>query len=259
MVQHSGISKVMDVWESRNKILNPVKKEIYLDIIDQMAGLFAAGSFYYYILDFENLEMDLVHNGTKSILGIDPGRFSLKKLLEIVHPEDIEKLHEKESAVAEFLFNRIPKEQIPFYKVVYLLRLRHTDGTYKTILHQSKTLVLSEGGKIQKVLGIHTDVSYLNMTVDHKISFVSDKFPSYHSLQVGEEFELVENSCGKLFTQRELEIIKMLAHGKNFNEIAEILHLSPHTINTHKKNILRKSNFKNTTELVARCIREGAI
>ena len=259
MNKNQGISKVMGVWESENKILKPVKKELYLEIIEQMANLFAVGSFYYFILDFENLEVNLVSDSIKPILGIEPGKYTINTILEIVHPEDIEKMHEKEKAAGDFLFHQIPKEHIPFYKVVYLLRLRHTDGTYKTILHQSKTILLSEDGKIQKVLVIHTDVTYLNMPIDHRISFVSNSLPSYHSLQVGESIKQLHNKCSNLLTSREMEIIKLLSQGKNFNEMASLMCLSPHTINTHKRNILKKTNSRNTTELVARCIREGVI
>jgi hypothetical protein len=138
-----------------------------------MANLFAAGSFYYYILDFEQLEMELVHQDVKKVLGIEPEKFTVKNCWVWLHPEDIEKMHKKEAKAADFLLNKITKEEIPLYKVVYLMRLKHAGGFYKTILHQAITLVVSEGGKIQKVLGIHTDVSYLNMQVDHKISFIS--------------------------------------------------------------------------------------
>lgn len=259
MLKQQGISKVLSVWESGNKIHNPVKKELFLDIIEQMANLFAAGSYYYYILDFENLELNMVSDSVRSILGIEPDVYPVSKLLEIVHPEDIEKMHEKETAAGEFLFNKIPKEQIPHYKVVYLLRMRHANGSYKTILHQSKTIVLSNDGKIQQTLGIHTDVTYLNMPIDHKISFISNRYPSYHSLQVGEELDLNNKSSLDAMTKREKEIVKLLSLGKNFNEMAKVLNVSPHTVNTHKRNILKKSNCHNTTELVARCIREGTI
>jgi DNA-binding CsgD family transcriptional regulator len=259
MTENQNISKVMSVWESDNKILKPVKKELYLEIIEQMANLFSVGSFYYFVLDFENLETNIVSESIKPILGIEPGKYTVRTILDIVHPEDIEKMHEKEKAAGDFLFNQIPKEHIPFYKVVYLIRLKHTDGTYKTILHQSKAILMSDDGKIQKVLVIHTDVTYLNMPIDQRISFVSNTLPSFHSLRVGEGVNQFQNNCSELLTSREKEIIKLLSLGKNFNEMASVLCLSPHTINTHKRNILKKTNSRNTTELVARCIREGAI
>ena len=41
-------------------------------------------------------------------------------------------------------------------------------------------------------------------------------------------------------TKREEEIIKLLAVGKTSKEIADILFLSEYTIETHRKNIMRK-------------------
>lgn len=254
-----AISKVLEVWDTKNKILKPVKKEIHLELIEHMAHLFAAGSFYYYIFDFTNLEMDLVHTETKSVLGIDPDEFTLEKLLDIMHPEDITKLHEKESVATDFLLNKINKQDIPLYKVVYLMRLKHANGEYKTILHQVKTLVVSEGGKIQKVLGIHTDVTYLNIPIDHKISLIGHKRTSFQSIGETKNLTEMESECKRYLSKREMEIIIKLSLGKNFKQIASELHISPHTINTHKRNILKKLKCRNTTELVARCIREGVI
>jgi DNA-binding CsgD family transcriptional regulator len=258
-MKNNGITKVMEVWEVHNKILKPVKKELYLEIIDQIANLFAAGSFYYYIFNFDTLKMEVVHEGIRTVLGIEPDHLSLEKLLNIMHPEDIEKMHKKEEIAVNFLLNTIPREELLHYKVVYLMRLKHADGTYKTILHQAKTLVVSDEGKIQQVLGIHTDISYLNIPFDHKISFISDKGPSYHVEEAGKEIKFIENDSKDKLSIREIEIIKKLSEGNNFNEIAALLFVSPHTINTHKKNILKKIGCKNSTELVARCIREGVI
>ncbi len=256
---NTSIENVLNIWESKNKILQPVKKVFYFDYIDQMAGLFSAGSFYYYIFDFERLEMELVHNDIKTLLGISPEEFSLEKLFDIMHPEDSEKMYKRQQKVTDFLFTKISKEEIPQYKVVYLIRLKDTNGNYKTILHQSVALVLSKRGKIQKILGIHTDVSYLNTPIDHTISFISRKLPSYHSLENDSDFTLIENNCQKKLTQREQEILKLLAEGRDLNYISEVLYISPHTVKTHKRNILRKSECRNITEIVARCIREGVI
>lgn len=119
--------------------------------------------------------------------------------------------------------------------------------------------LLSEDGKAQQVLGIHTDVSYLKMPVDHKISFIGYNRPSFFALSTDEEFTPEEYDYQNLFTPREKEILRHIAKGKSFGEIAQILNLSPHTINTKKNNILRKTDCKNTTELIPRCVRLGII
>ncbi len=51
-------------------------------------------------------------------------------------------------------------------------------------------------------------------------------------------------------SDREMEIFLMVANGKSTREIAEALFLSPHTVNTHRKNILKKLSCKNAAELL---------
>lgn len=60
-------------------------------------------------------------------------------------------------------------------------------------------------------------------------------------------------------TERELEITALLARGLNSREIAEELSLSEHTVATHRKQIIKKSGCRNSTHLVAICLRLGLI
>ncbi len=253
-----SIARIKEAWKP-NKVEKPVKTELFLNIIEQVANLFSAGSFYYYVMNFDTIQMEHVDHRIESVLGLNPKEWSLEKLLDLVHPEDLKQMHRKEAKAVDFILNRIPKEDILRYKVVYVLRLRHADGNYRTILQQSKTLSVSEDGKVQHVLGIHTDVSYLNMPVDHRISFIGDGRPSFYAESTDDDFTPEQYNFHDLFTPREKEILSNIANGKTFGEIAGILNLSPHTINTHKKNILRKTDCRNTTELIARCVRNGII
>jgi len=51
-------------------------------------------------------------------------------------------------------------------------------------------------------------------------------------------------------TRREVEIIRMLSKGKSSDEVAEELFISPHTVDTHRKNIFRKLEINNLAALV---------
>ena len=57
----------------------------------------------------------------------------------------------------------------------------------------------------------------------------------------------------------EVEIVRYIADGKTTKEIAEIKLLSFHTINTHRKNIFRKLNINNSSELIKYAINNGII
>lgn len=56
---------------------------------------------------------------------------------------------------------------------------------------------------------------------------------------------------------RENEVLQLIAEGKTTNQIADELHVSNKTIETHRKNIMGKLHIKNIPELTKYAIREG--
>lgn len=59
------------------------------------------------------------------------------------------------------------------------------------------------------------------------------------------------------FTDREYEIMGLLADGASAKDIANRLYLSINTVTTHRKNILSKSQAFNTKALLVYCVRRG--
>ncbi|WP_167609737.1 LuxR C-terminal-related transcriptional regulator [Maribellus sediminis] len=253
------IENILNVWEKHNSILKPSKAKMAMEIVDQIASTFSAGSFYYYILNFATLKMEYVDESIRDVLGIEPHEFQLDKLFDYMHPEDLQILHKKEQEALNFLLKTIPTDEIPLYKVVYLMRFRHPKGIYKTVLHQAQAINVSEDGKVQQVIGVHTDISYLPIPFDHKVSFISNERPCYYSIVPDIPLQLLDESISHLFTSKETLVLKQLAEGKDYKQIADALGISPHTVNTHKRNILEKSHSKTVTELIAKCIRAGLI
>jgi DNA-binding NarL/FixJ family response regulator len=58
-----------------------------------------------------------------------------------------------------------------------------------------------------------------------------------------------------LLTNREMEVAVMIASGKSMRQIAEDLHLSIKTVNTHRTRLLKKMQLANNAELAAYFIR----
>ena len=62
-----------------------------------------------------------------------------------------------------------------------------------------------------------------------------------------------------LLTEREKEVLQILAEGKSNKEVAQLLNLSPHTVDTHRTNLMQKLNLHNTAEIVLYAVRKGVI
>lgn len=60
-----------------------------------------------------------------------------------------------------------------------------------------------------------------------------------------------ESTYGKLITKREIQILKLIAEGKKNPEIATILKISRRTVETHRRNILKKTGEVNFYAVVS--------
>lgn len=60
-------------------------------------------------------------------------------------------------------------------------------------------------------------------------------------------------------TNREMDVLKAISSGMQTKEIAEVLHVSVNTVETHRKSLFLKFEVRNAVELVLKAINNGII
>jgi two-component system response regulator NreC len=60
-------------------------------------------------------------------------------------------------------------------------------------------------------------------------------------------------------SERERDVLRLIAQGKTSNEIAQTLVLSPHTVQTHRDHIMEKLNLHRKADLIRYAIRTGLV
>lgn len=73
------------------------------------------------------------------------------------------------------------------------------------------------------------------------------------------EPEPVEDCEPTDLSPREYEVLQLITKGHRTVEIADALNLSVHTINSHRKNILKKLNMKSPAELIVYAMETGLV
>jgi DNA-binding NarL/FixJ family response regulator len=63
----------------------------------------------------------------------------------------------------------------------------------------------------------------------------------------------------KLLTEREREVLHLIAEGKSNKEAAAVLSVSPYTVDTHRTNLMQKLGLHNTAEIVLYAVRKAII
>lgn len=247
------IQKLHNVWQNNRGIENTSLPQISFD--DLTNAIISTGPFYYYIVDFHDMSISNVSTSIEEIHGFDPSTVTFNDILSVGHPDDTNFVMKAEAAVADFFYKNIGAEKLLRYKVNYCLRGKLKNGEYALFNHQAIMLTLDPSGKYGKSLNIHTRIDHLTNHNTYKFSLIGiNGEPSYMNLGVD-----IKSINGVQFSKREIDIIKCTAEGLSSTEIGEKLFISEQTVKTHRKNILAKSDCKNTAQLIKTSLLQGLI
>jgi two-component system, NarL family, response regulator NreC len=134
------------------------------------------------------------------------------------------------------------------------------------------------------ILSVHGDESYIMRALAAganayllKSATDEDLMPAVRAVAAGKPFfspgvtaVLVEDYVRRLeqrgltdsyhlLTDREKEVLQLLAEGRSNKEVASLLNLGLSTVETHRANLMQKLNLHNTAEIVLYAVRKGLI
>lgn len=134
------------------------------------------------------------------------------------------------------------------------------------------------------ILSVHGDESYIMRALAagaraYLLKSATDEelIPAIHAVAGGKPFfssavaaVLVEDYVRQLrqrgltdsyhlLTEREREILQLLAEGRSNKEVANVLDLGVSTVETHRTNLMQKLSLHNTAEIVLYAVRKGLI
>ena len=209
------------------------------------------GSQFVYIFDFPQGEVNYVSPGIQKIFGYEPGNVNLQFLYEKIHSDDRRGVAEATmDAVQGTIDNHMTSPGRLKFSVNY--RFQKKDGSFLQVLRHQTVQQTDEDGNILRVTGIIVELGHLP-----ELNGVTGKMVDNESGKViYSRFYAGQDS---IFSTREKEIILLLANGRKTDEIAEELFISPNTVSTHRKNMLKKYAVKNTAELISFSKKQGIL
>ncbi|MEO9853239.1 MAG: LuxR C-terminal-related transcriptional regulator [Reichenbachiella sp.] len=177
---------------------------------------------------------------------------------EQMHPDEMQLWLQSLTDLMTFTMSEINVHDRKKVSYTWNYRIKVADGLYRSILQHTTPMYFDEEGKpviglahysllpaVSKFMPIRATAKMLNQNEEYETVF----FKTYS------EQKLISEQI----TFRERDIIRLISFGHSSEDIAEKLFISTNTVNSHRRNILKKTDCKNTSELVARSIREGMI
>lgn len=118
---------------------------------------------------------------------------------------------------------------------------------------------LYNNSSIIGLISNHYDRSFYNHFSD--TIFVTDNYETIIKI-ISKHFNATPSSASDMdntLSEREVDVLKLLAIGRSNKEIAEELFISVHTVISHRKNISTKLGVKSTAALVIYAVANGLI
>jgi len=207
---------------------------------------------FFYIADLLKVRILFTSWGSQKIIGLSPEQVDPSTFFVLAHAEDQDNLNRAQTKLYK-TGQELFIQQKGFSMVSVLIREKNGAGDYINLLLQTYSFY-SEICTTVFTLIIATDLTSFKIDKDNNHYFYAGNDPAM--FRYPDEALLNE---GFHFSSREYEIIKLIAAGLGSEQIADKLFLSVNTVDTHRRNILKKTKKASTHELVIELQESGIL
>jgi len=191
------------------------------------------------------LQMKIFFTSKKSIdlIGMEPREVDPASFLRAVHPDDLARLINARTRLFR-LAGEVFLAKKGIAVISTTLRFLSLSGRFVNQLIQCYLFYESIRQPAVYILQVNTDISWFNKIKYGYHYYIGDDMAFF---RYPDEKLLL---TGNIFSAREFEIITLASEGLNSEQISKKLFLSVHTIETHRRNVLKKSGKSSIIEVI---------
>ena len=141
-------------------------------------------------------------------------------------------------------------EMVPNLKIIALTMFGDEEYYYRMIELGVKGFILKSAGIAELERAINDVLKGKSYFSNELLQRIIQNFSKNSTQKI---------ESNKNLSDREIEVLSYICKGLTTDEIAEILHLSPKTIKSHRANLLEKTACKNTPTLILYALKNKII
>jgi len=227
-----------------------VELEDHIKKLIELDHFFPYNSTFYCLTNTANKRFDYVSRNFTACTGLSRDKMiadGMDYYWSLFHPEDIKLWLKSLQNLMAFTMNELDDDQRKRMNYTWNYRIKNGNGSYVNIIQNTTPLQFDETNK--PIIGM-AHYTVLNGEIQMDIC-ASAKILNEHK-----EYETLyyENMSSAnllgVISNRERDIIRLIITKNTSEVIADKLNISVHTVNTHRRNILKKLNIDSTFELV---------
>ncbi|TNF45564.1 MAG: LuxR family transcriptional regulator [Bacteroidetes bacterium] len=221
-------------------------------IIADLEDIMKRKNQFFLIGDLLNIKILFTSNLSARIIGVNPEDVTPYHFLEKIHPEQFERhnlLKAKLYRLGNDLFSAGRGEML----LSTDFKFRNNEEIYRNCLIQCYNFYSDVPYKTAYALIVITDIDRTKRNgkdfhyyLGNDLSYF--KYPDEKLLMKG-----------TVFSNREFQIMSLIAKGLNSDQISKIIHISKHTVNTHRRNILVKTEKESIYNVIFNLKEQGLL
>jgi DNA-binding CsgD family transcriptional regulator len=211
-----------------------------------------ANNQFFFVGDQINVKFFFASKRSLDFIGVEPGDIDPASFLNSIHPADLNRLSLIRTKIYDMGWELyLARKGMAIISTT--LMFQNSSGKYTNQLVQCLLFYKNSPYPTVFRLQVHTSISRFRKTMHGYHYYVGDDLSYF---RYPDERMLL---TGNIFSNREFEIIKMVSEGLNSEQIAKKLFLSVYTIETHRRNIIKKSNKSSIIELILDLKKRGLL
>ncbi|WP_258102908.1 response regulator transcription factor [Marinoscillum sp. MHG1-6] len=246
------------VFETVRDIEKNVVKT-HINRLEELDKLMPANPVFFCITNTTKHSFEYVSKNFHHATGLDPKKMKEEGMnywWSRFHPEEADLWVNILGELMQFTMGKVPFEDRKRVSYIWNYSIKNVNGEYMNITQHTTPMYFDDQGK--PVIGL------AHYTVTGK----GERLPLKATAMILNANDIYETIFHKNFSKeqaeqnlsnREIDVLRLVAEGLNNQEVANKLYISLHTVQTHRRNIMAKSNCNNVTELIAKYIREGVL
>lgn len=246
------------LWNEHFPFLNGLDSESdsFLPDLRARAAERPVPDSFCYVFDKDADRVIHIDDHVQQLIGVPAKAFdrsSERRKLDFLHPEDYAHFSNAIFPAYAELQRTLEPEQRSQFRSIFACRFRNPDdpSRYDSYRVLNVALHLNEQDLVAHDFGLVVRIPHELSNSHYAYCISKDNNPSTcHYFKPNSMFFPNVQPSLKGLSAREREILQLLSKGHSSREVSKRLFISSHTVDTHRRNMIKKTGVRNTVELV---------
>lgn len=244
------IEKINSIYDKIFETYPNVEIEEHIKKLIELDYFYPYNATFYCITNTVNKNFEYISKNFKACTGLDKDKMmsgGMDYYWSLFHPEDINLWIKSLQDLMVFTMTELNDSQRKRMSYTWNYRIKCANDSYVNIVQNTTPLQFDNTNK--PIIGLaHYTVLHgaIHMDICASAKYLNDN-NEYETLYYN---NLSNSNLLDAISNRERDVVRLLIVKNTSDQIAQKLNISKHTVDTHRRNILKKLNLNSTFELV---------